>query len=59
MLKSILKINGISQLKKEEQKTIFGGDTPGDTGCPNNPRGMCPNGTSFNCETCQCEPNLG
>ncbi|MEO8935139.1 MAG: hypothetical protein ABI295_12610 [Xanthomarina sp.] len=38
-------------LSNAEQKTINGG---GNTGCPNNPRGMCLIEYFFDIETCTC-----
>ena len=56
MLKNILKLKGAKELNKTTQQEINGGNEPGNTGCENNPRGMCPTGFTFDCEICQCVP---
>jgi len=41
MLKSILKLNSVQSLNKNEQKIIHGGDGPiglGEAKCPSNPK---------------------
>jgi len=50
MLKNVVTLG--KTLDKVEQKTVNGGNT----GCSNNPRGMCPTGLTFNTETCTCVP---
>jgi hypothetical protein len=57
MLKNILSLEGAKELKKDIQLEINGGNEPGNTGCPNNPRGMCPIGFSFDCSICECLPD--